>query len=158
MNCSSWSSHPIRTTPRVMTNDLGTLLGARLRAARKRARLTQEELAARVGKTPESISNIERGQQLPALDTLLALCEALRVTVMEVLDLDPAIEEPYRAELIAKFADFARSLDDRDVAIATNLFQAMRIFLDANRTLPKGGQKPRTLGPSDKKKTTKPRK
>ena len=48
-----------------MSNSLKRFIGARVQAARKRARLSQEALAGSVGRTPESISNIERGKQLP---------------------------------------------------------------------------------------------
>jgi transcriptional regulator with XRE-family HTH domain len=48
-----------------------------VRAARRRAGLTQDELASRIAKTPESISNIERGQQTPSLETLAALAREL---------------------------------------------------------------------------------
>lgn len=62
-----------------MTEPLKRTLGSRVRAARKRAGLTQDELASRIDKTPESISNIKRGAQTPALETLSALARELAV-------------------------------------------------------------------------------
>ncbi len=60
-----------------MEEALKLRIGVAVREARKRAQLTQEELAERVGKSTEAISNIERGRALPALTTLLELAHAL---------------------------------------------------------------------------------
>jgi transcriptional regulator with XRE-family HTH domain len=48
----------------------------RLQAARRQRGLTQEELAFKINKTAESISNIERGIQLPSIETLARLSRA----------------------------------------------------------------------------------
>ena len=53
-------------------------VGARMRAARKRAGLTQEQLAALVGVTGGAVSQWENGQTMPDLKPILALCEASR--------------------------------------------------------------------------------
>jgi predicted nucleotidyltransferase/DNA-binding XRE family transcriptional regulator len=50
--------------------------GAVLRAARRRAGLTQTELAVRAGVTQSVISAYEAGRRQPALSTLAALVEA----------------------------------------------------------------------------------
>jgi DNA-binding XRE family transcriptional regulator len=57
-----------------MTVDLKLDLGTKIRAAREVKRLSQEQLAEMIDRTPESISNIERGRTLPSLDTAQALC------------------------------------------------------------------------------------
>jgi transcriptional regulator with XRE-family HTH domain len=51
--------------------------GANLRAARKRAGLTQQELADRINLTRTSVTNIERGSQRIALHQLFDLAAAL---------------------------------------------------------------------------------
>lgn len=59
---------------------LKRLIGSRIKAARVRAGLTQQELLERMRhKTIESISNVERGSTLPPLDTLLDFAQALQV-------------------------------------------------------------------------------
>jgi transcriptional regulator with XRE-family HTH domain len=50
--------------------DLKSHIGVRIKSARKLKGLTQEELAAAVGKAVETISNIERGYVLTGLETL----------------------------------------------------------------------------------------
>jgi transcriptional regulator with XRE-family HTH domain len=47
-----------------------------LQEARRRAGLTQRELAARAGTSQSAIARIERGRQLPSLETLQRLLRA----------------------------------------------------------------------------------
>lgn len=69
-----------------MSVSLKRFIGARVQAARKRARLSQEAVAASVGRTPESISNIERGKQLPNIETLSELAHVLKVPLSEFFE------------------------------------------------------------------------
>jgi transcriptional regulator with XRE-family HTH domain len=62
------------------------LLGKNIRVARHIRCLTQAAVAERVGKSVETISNIERGNILPGLETLVALANALEVTPASLLD------------------------------------------------------------------------
>jgi transcriptional regulator with XRE-family HTH domain len=62
-----------------MASDLKKHVGARIRRARKEARLTQGELAERIGRVETTISNAERGQVAVSLETLQIIAEALRV-------------------------------------------------------------------------------
>ncbi|MBI4914112.1 MAG: helix-turn-helix transcriptional regulator [Acidobacteria bacterium] len=56
-------------------------LGTRIAHARDRNRLTQNELAERLGIHPMTLSKWERGEQIPRRTTLLALGETLGVSV-----------------------------------------------------------------------------
>lgn len=58
-----------------------TLLAARLKKARVKAGLTQEELADAANISPHHISVLERGLKVPQIDTLLAISNALGVSV-----------------------------------------------------------------------------
>ena len=90
-----------------------------MRAARKRAGLTQEELAAKVGKTPESVSNIERGRQLPMIDTLAVLAEVLGVPLPELFGgIGSPSQSARRLKLEAQLLETARDLDDDMLATA----------------------------------------
>jgi DNA-binding XRE family transcriptional regulator len=51
--------------------------GASLRMARKRAGLSQDDLARRVGLSRTSITNIEGGRQQVLLHTFIGLCRAV---------------------------------------------------------------------------------
>ena len=90
-----------------------------MRVARQRLRLTQEELAARIKRTPESVSNIERGQQLPSVETLVDLGRVLNVPMSEFFGDDGRSPvSPERARLEAELRQIGRTLSDRDLAIA----------------------------------------
>lgn len=62
-------------------------LGEVAREARKKAGLTQEEVAGRIGLVTEVYGRIERGGMLPSVPTLVRLCLVLRLDANELLGL-----------------------------------------------------------------------
>lgn len=60
-----------------MSDTLKKHVGKRIRAARKGAGFTQEQLAALIEKSVETVSNLERGHTAPSLETLALLASAL---------------------------------------------------------------------------------
>ena len=60
-------------------------IGKRIKIARIKADLTQEQLAERVGISPTHLSNIETGTTRVSLTTIVGLVNALNVTVDDVL-------------------------------------------------------------------------
>ena len=71
--------------------------GKRVRAARRNAHLTQEQLATRLGLSRPSIVNIEAGRQGVYLRFLMPLAEALGCPVASLLPFDvdrPAAAHP----------------------------------------------------------------
>ena len=66
------------------------LIGARIREARRASGIQQEELAERVGLTRTSISNYERGTQNLTVESLYAICAALKIEPYTLL---PSLEE-----------------------------------------------------------------
>jgi transcriptional regulator with XRE-family HTH domain len=74
-------------------------LAAVVREARKRASLTQADVAERVGVVTEVFGRLERGHLLPSVPTLRKLCRVLRVDANVILGLDISktplwLEEP----------------------------------------------------------------
>ncbi len=113
-----------------MGDELKRRLGLTVQAARRRAGLTQEALASLIDRTPESVSNIERGRQLPTIETLVDLGRALGVPLSDFLDgIDvtsggPALSRE-RVQQEAKLREVARGLSDRDLGLALTLAEAM---------------------------------
>ena len=68
--------------------ELQNRIGLRVQALRKVRGLTQEGLAERSGKSVDTLSLIERGRILPALDTLYALAEGLGEPLTTLLPVD----------------------------------------------------------------------
>lgn len=68
----------------------GKAVGRRIKEAREKRHLTQEELAARIDISPTHVSAIERGTKIPRLDTFVAIANALEVSgdalLLDVVD------------------------------------------------------------------------
>ena len=68
----------------------GKAVGRRIKEAREKRHLTQEELAARIDISPTHDSVIERGTKIPRLDTFVAIANALEVSgdalLLDVVD------------------------------------------------------------------------
>ena len=60
-----------------MNSDLKKYIGLEVKAARKRQGLTQEQLAERLEKAVETVSNIERGKTWTSLEMLNTLADTL---------------------------------------------------------------------------------
>lgn len=60
-------------------------VGQRIKAAREKKGLTQEELAARVEISPTHVSVIERGTKIPRMDTFVAIANVLEVSADSLL-------------------------------------------------------------------------
>lgn len=62
--------------------------GKKILNLRQNANMTQEELALRMGVTPQAVSKWERGQSLPDISLLAELCKALNVSADLLLGLE----------------------------------------------------------------------
>lgn len=65
--------------------EIGPLLGKNVAMRRKALALTQLQLAERLGVETETISRLERGTNLPSLQRLASLSEALEIPVADLL-------------------------------------------------------------------------
>lgn len=65
-------------------------IGANIRRARVRRKLTQDDLAQTVHTTRQTISNYETGRSRPDVETLQRLADALSVELTELLDGAPS--------------------------------------------------------------------
>lgn len=91
--------------------------GQLLRESRKTAKLTQSQVAERVGLTRTSITNIERGSQHISLHQLFLLASAVGVSPVALLpDQEAALEE-----LLPKRALRALSDDEEGRAFAARV-------------------------------------
>ena len=81
--------------------DLKSHIGIRMKSARRRAGLTQEQLSEAVDKAVETISNIERGHSVTGVETLEQIAKALGTPVSYFFEDFPHKRRitPRRAEL-----------------------------------------------------------
>lgn len=69
----------------INANRLYELIGNKLRGRREELRLTQAQIAERLGVTRTSITNIESGTQRVPLHVLLEIVDLLEVSLYDVL-------------------------------------------------------------------------
>ena len=78
--------------------ELHLQIGNQIRKARERSGLTQEQFAEAIDKSPQFISDLERGLSGISLETLKKICETLQVssdTILftETIQADMAVEK-----------------------------------------------------------------
>lgn len=82
------------------TNNIKKLLGKRIQELRKSKKLTQEELAEKIGIGTPNISYFETGRFSPAIETLERIAKALDVEIYELYMFNPLKSaEEIRTEL-----------------------------------------------------------
>ena len=64
------------------------ILGRRIAVARKRAKITQHALAARVGVTAQAVSKWEQGRSCPDIAILDEIADALGISLFELLGME----------------------------------------------------------------------
>lgn len=70
------------------SSDLAASFAANLRAARKTRDMTQAQLAAAIGLSDfMTVSRWERGEHRPSGENLIAVCEALDITVASLYEI-----------------------------------------------------------------------
>lgn len=110
-----------------MEHVLKTYLAGQLRSFRKEAKLTQEELGARVERTGEAISNVERGKSLPTIETLVALSETLGKPLREFFPTGKVEDNVSvnRLKQEAEAAALLRGLNDSQLGVAIKQIRAL---------------------------------
>jgi transcriptional regulator with XRE-family HTH domain len=109
-------------------SDIGKRLGRRIRDLRtsRPERWTQEDLAERAQISVSFLSMIERGERIPHVETLAAICAALEISLSELFhgtDGEPSTD----GDLVRPLAEFVRSrrLNRRDVDKLLGVARAM---------------------------------
>lgn len=96
-------------------------MGPMLKDARLKAKLTQEEVAERVGITTRYLMAIENEGKCPALDVWFRLIHTLHISADNIVYPENATEKEQDEQLLCMI----RSLNSRDKKIAQTAIQAM---------------------------------
>ena len=93
-----------------MTNrDVQRDFGRRVSELRKRKRLTQEQLAEAIGKSSETISNIERGTSAPRFKTAARIADALSVDLTDLFVAAPvSTDDALRRQAMDRLNEICR--------------------------------------------------
>lgn len=110
-----------------MSQELKNYVGLRVKAARDAKGITQEQLAAKIEKTPETISNLERGSVMTGLETLDQITRVLNVPLASLFDGYDSSRKPSRVrlELENKLKQFSNTLADEDLKSAIALVEVV---------------------------------
>ncbi|WP_017995799.1 helix-turn-helix domain-containing protein [Rhizobium leguminosarum] len=100
-------------------------IGRAVRNSRRALKLTQAQLAEAIGKTPDAISQIERGVNVPSVETVAALSKELGVPIDDLIFPDAAPEHSsVRGTRVRQGLSILMRLSDRDLEIAVRQLQA----------------------------------
>ena len=89
-------------------------IGSYIARKRKERNLTQEQLAQQLGVSNKTISKWENGKCMPDYSIIQALCEALDVTLPELMDGEDAAEDSVRVYDDAQILDLLRRTQELD--------------------------------------------
>ncbi len=79
--------------------NIKTLLGLRIREIRKQNKLTQEQLAEKIGIEIPSLSNIENGKNYPNSETIEKIAMGLNVQIFELFIFEH-LKEPDKNKML----------------------------------------------------------
>lgn len=82
-----------------------TAIGNYIARKRREQNLTQEQLADKLGVSNKTISKWENGKCMPDYSIIQALCEALHVTLPELMDGEDTVEDSLRVYDDAQILD-----------------------------------------------------
>ena len=96
-----------------------------IRFIRKANRLTQKEMADKLGKAPTTIAGWEQGVRTPIVRDALTICRIFGVEIDDLLDEDLSLT--YSADNINmyEFAEMFRKLDSAQQKIVYDLMKSM---------------------------------
>lgn len=97
-----------------------TYIGARIKQARQNAKMTQEELGERIGKTSRYIQAIENENKGFSLDTLIRIIRALNLPADAIIYPDPGMDSE-----VEQWLRMFRLLNHRDQQILLATAKAM---------------------------------
>lgn len=98
----------------------------RIKTIRKRRRLTQDQLAEKIGRTGDAVSQLERGLSLPSFETLERLAQALDVPIRDFFDSDRTEGgSAQRQKLLAEVIDLAGRMTEKDLQVAVQVLEAV---------------------------------
>ena len=109
-------------------------MGRRIKAARKKAAMTQARLAEEVGISEVHVSNLESGTGNPSLATLVDIANVLSVSTDELLcDSVACCKHVFQKEILETTED----CDDYEIRVLSYILKAAKIALRDNQDLKK---------------------
>ena len=89
-------------------------IGKFIAACRKKANLTQAQLAEKLGLTDRAVSKWETGKAMPDSSVMLELCGILQITVNDLLSGEVVMMDQYNKEMENKLLEMIRQKEEAD--------------------------------------------
>ena len=106
-------------------------IGRFIAACRKRANLTQLQLADKLGITDKAISKWERGITMPDTSIMLELCDILGISVNELLSGEKINMENSSQKNEQLLLDMAKALEKKNKTIWSSMWAIMIVSMTA---------------------------
>lgn len=102
-------------------------IGSRVRELRRARKMTQAQLAESSARTVDGISQIERGVNLPTVETLLAIGSALGVSLSELVDVnDNRVDQSQRGALVSEAISLLNVMNELELAMSVELLRVVK--------------------------------
>lgn len=102
------------------------LLGIKIREARKKRQLTQDELAEKAGLSLQHVGDIERGNANPTLSCLQKLAEVMDVAVSDFFAVNDGEAEPDEAEMRERILRFVSKAGKKHLSAFYMLYKGVK--------------------------------
>lgn len=111
-----------------MSDTFAKTLGERLRTYRKRRNMTQEELAYRASFSTSFISDIERAEKSPTIESLVRITDALGITLEELFANTQARKQTKEAETVASIIGKIHNLPPQELRTVNDMVNLLLSF------------------------------
>ncbi|ANS76341.1 hypothetical protein AWM70_18635 [Paenibacillus yonginensis] len=111
-----------------MSDDIGKIIGDRVRNYRKRRGISQEELAHLSSFSVSFIGEVERSEKSPSMDNLYRICCALGITIQELFDHVQPSSQSKEAEIISDIVNKIQVLQTKDLILVREMVDLMIRF------------------------------
>ena len=109
------------------------LLSSRIIELRRKANLTQEELARAAGVGLDAVGRLERGEVTPSLETLQSIAGVFQQTLAELFTFEERRTSTPLREEIDQLSLFLATRPVADVRYLANLVRSVADYLDQDR-------------------------
>ena len=109
------------------------LLSSRIIELRRKANLTQEELARAAGVGLDAVGRLERGEVTPSLETLQSIAGVFQQTLDELFTFEERRTSTPLREEIDQLSLFLATRPVADVRYLANLVRSVADYLDQDR-------------------------
>lgn len=100
------------------------ILGEKIKEIRKNKKFTQEELAWKVGVSPNFIGLIERGKKKPSIETLIKISEVLETPISTLFD-DFKYQVKEEDVLIKKISSFLKEGTEKEKKVIYQIVKSI---------------------------------